>query len=55
MAYSRVVGSNPDDTLVRESGETDSSSGVGDKVEEGSGSGDDQVGTVSSESVHDCT
>jgi hypothetical protein len=46
-----VVGSDVDQTLVGESGETDGTGGVGDEVEESSTSGDD--GTVGGQTVHD--
>lgn len=48
-----VVGGNPDDLVVRESGESDGTGGVRDEVEEGSAEGND--GTVGVETVHDGT
>ena len=48
-----VVGGDPDDADVGESGQTDGTGGVGDEVEESTTIGDD--GTVSGKTVHDST
>ena len=49
----RVVGSDPDDAVVRESRETDGTDGVRDEVEESTGGGD--VHAVGGQTVHDGT
>jgi hypothetical protein len=48
-----VVSSDPNDTLVTESTQSESTSSVGNEVEEGTDGGDDEVRSVSGETVGD--